>query len=91
MYTSPLWSKSVYITSDSDLVKDIIKISGNWKRTIQEKKRTRNALYGNQKEDKTEHILECQTVETVYKIRDNTPNQWAEVVKLYRQNKELRK
>ena len=29
--------------------------------------------------------------ETVYKIRDNTPYQWAEVVKLYRQNKELRK
>ena len=45
----------------------------------------------NQKEDTTEHVLECQTVETVYRIRDNTPNQWAEVVKLYRQNKELRK
>ena len=40
----------------------------------------------------TEHVLECQTVETVYKIKDNnTPNQWAEVVKLYRQNKEQRK
>ena len=36
----------------------------------------------NQKEDATE---------TVYNIRDNTPYQWAEVVKLYRQNKELRK
>ena len=34
----------------------------------------------NQKEDTTEHVLECQTVETVYRIRDNTPNQWAEVV-----------
>ena len=45
----------------------------------------------NQKEDTTEHVLECQTAETVYKIRDNTPNQWAEVVKLYIQNKEQRK
>ena len=36
-----------------------------------------------QKEDTTEDELECQTVETVYKIRDNIPNQWAEVVKLY--------
>ena len=35
--------------------------------------------------------LEGQTAETVYRIRDNTPNQWAEVVKLYKQNKELRK
>ena len=39
----------------------------------------------------TEHVLECQTTETAYKIKDNTPNQWEEVVKLYRQNKERRK
>ena len=54
----------------------------------------------NQKEDTAEHVLECQTAEhvlecqtaeTVYRISNNTPNQWAEVVKLYRQNKELRK
>ena len=39
-----------------------------------------------------EHVLVCQTTETVYKIKDNnTPNQWTEVVKLYRQNKEQRK
>ena len=44
-----------------------------------------------QKEDTTEHSLQCQTAKRVYKIRDNTPNQWAELVKLYRQNKELRK
>ena len=37
------------------------------------------------------HVPECQTAETVYRISDNTPNQWAEVVKLYRQNKEQRK
>ena len=43
------------------------------------------------KEDTTEHVVECQRAETVYKIRDNTSNQQAEVVKLYRQNKELRK
>ena len=42
--------------------------------------------------ERKEHVLECQTAETVYKIKDNnTPNQWAEVVKLYRQNKEQRK
>ena len=45
----------------------------------------------NQNEDTTENVLECQTAETVYKIRDNTSNQWAEVVKLYRQDKEQRK
>ena len=45
----------------------------------------------NQKEDTAEHVLECQTTETVYRISNNTPNQWAEVVKLYKQNKELRK
>ena len=45
----------------------------------------------NQKEDKTEYALECQTAGTAYRIRDNTPNQWAKIVKLYRQNKELRK
>ena len=45
----------------------------------------------NKKEEITEHVLECQTAETLYRIRDNTPNHWAEVVKLYRQNKELRK
>ena len=45
----------------------------------------------NQKEDTTEQILECQTAKTVYKRRNNTPNQWTEVVKLYRQNKEQRK
>ena len=45
----------------------------------------------NQKEDTTERVLECQTAETVYKIRDNIPNQWAEVVNPYRQNKEQRK
>ena len=48
-------------------------------------------LISNQREDTTEYVLECQTAETVYKIRDNTPNQWPEVLKLYRQNKELRK
>ena len=45
----------------------------------------------NQKDNTTEHELECQTAETVYRIRDNTPNQWAELVKLYRKNKDLRK
>ena len=43
------------------------------------------------KEDTTERLLECQTAETVYRIRDKTPNQWTEVVTLCRQNQELRK
>ena len=38
----------------------------------------------------TEYVVECQTTQTVYRIKDNTPNQWADVVKLYRQSKELR-
>ena len=29
----------------------------------------------NGKEDTTEHVLECQTAETVYRIKDNPPNQ----------------
>ena len=45
----------------------------------------------NGKEDTTEHVLECQTAEKVCRIKYNTPSQWTEVVKLYRQNKELRK
>ena len=89
------WERKEYIrTCDSDLVKDIIKIRLHmWelkKKTIQEKKRTQNALYAI-KRDTTEHVLDCHTAETVYKIRDNTPNQWAEVVNLYIQNKQLRK
>ena len=28
----------------------------------------------NQKEDTTEHMLECQTAQRVNRIRDNTPN-----------------
>ena len=38
----------------------------------------------NEKEDTTEHVLECQTTATVYRIKDSTPNQWVEVVKVYR-------
>ena len=33
----------------------------------------------NGKEDTTEHVLECETAETVYRIKGNTPNQWAKV------------
>ena len=94
MYTSPLWSKSVYITSNSDLVKDIIKIRLHiWKlkKNYPREEEDTKCPICNQKEDTTERVLQCQTAETVYKIRDHTPNQWAEVVKLYRQNKELRK
>ena len=86
--------KECIATCDSNLIKDIIKIrlhmwelEKNYPREEDTKCPIRN-----QKEGRTEHVLlECQTTETVCKIRDYTPNQWAEVVKLYRQNKELRK
>ena len=45
----------------------------------------------NEKEDIAEPVLECQTAEIVYTIKANTPNLWAEVVKVYRENKKLRK
>ena len=35
--------------------------------------------------------IECQTAEADYRIKENTPNQWEELVKLYRKNKELRR
>ena len=87
------WEIKEYIaTCNSDLVKDIMKIRLHmWelkKNYLREEEYTTEEVHN---EDTTEHVLECQTTETVYRIRDNTPNQWAEVVKLYRQNKELRK
>ena len=89
------WERKEYLTTcDSDLVKDIIKIRLHiWelKKNYPREEEDTECPVCNQKEDTTEHIRECQTAETVYKTRDNTPNQSAEVVKLYRQNKELRK
>ena len=41
-------------------------------------------LISNEKEDTTKPVLECQTTATVYRIKDNTPNQWVELVKVYR-------
>ena len=87
------WERKEYRTCDSDLVKDIMKIRLHmWelKKNYPREEDTKCTIC-NQKEDTTEHVLDCQTAETVYKIKDNTPNQWAEVVKLYRQNKEQRK
>ena len=85
------WERQEYIaTCDSDLVKDIIKIRlhmGELKNNYPREE----IPHMQAKADTTEHVLECLTAETVYRIRDNTLNQWEEVVKLYRQNKELRK
>ena len=80
------WERREYITTyDCDLVKDIKKIRLHmWelkKNYPREEEDTKYPIC-NQKQDTTEHALECQTAETVYKVRDNTPNQWAEVVKL---------
>ena len=77
------WERKEYTkTCDSDPVKEIVKIrlhmwelKKNYPREEEDSKCPRC----NQKEDTTEHVLECQTTETVYKIRDNTPNQWGEV------------
>ena len=89
------WERKEYITtSDSDLVKDIIKIRlymWELKKNYPREENYTKCPICNQKEDTTEHVLECQTAKTLHKIRDNTPNQWAEVVKLYRENKELTK
>ena len=90
------WERKEYITTcDSDLVKDIIKIRLHmWelKKNYPREEEDTKCPICNQKEDTTEYVLECQRTETVYKIKDNnTPNQWAEVVKLYRQNKKQRK
>ena len=89
------WERKEYIaTCDSDLVKDIIKIRLYlWelkKNYPREEEDIKCPIY-TQREDTTDHVLECQITEAVYRISDNIPNQWAEVVKLYRQNKELRK
>ena len=45
----------------------------------------------NRKGDTKKHLLECKTTETVYRIQNNTPNQWAKVIKLQIQNKKLTK
>ena len=89
------WERKEYITTcHSALVKGIIKIRLHmWelKKNYPREEEDTKCPICKQKEDTKEHVLECQTAETVYKIRNNTPNQWAEIVKLYRQNKELRK
>ena len=41
----------------------------------------------NGKEGTAHHVLECQTAETVYRIKHNTHNQYVEVLMIYRQNK----
>ena len=77
------WERQEYIaTCDSDLVKDIIKIrlhTGELKNNYPREE----IPHMQAKPDTTEHVLECLTAETVYRIRDNTLNQWEEVVKLY--------
>ena len=81
------WERKEYIaTCDSDLVKDIMKIRlhmSELKKNYPREEQDTKCPMCNQKEDTTEHVLECQTAETVYKIRDNTPNLWVEVVKLH--------
>ena len=70
--------KKKYITTcDSDLVKDVIKIRLHmWELKINylREEEDMKCPICNQTEDTTEHVLEYQTAETVYKIRDNNPN-----------------
>ena len=81
------WERKEYIaTCDSDLVKDIMKIRlhmSEFKKDHPREEEDTKCPMCNQKEDTTEHVLVCQTAETVYKTRDNTPNLWVEVVNLY--------
>ena len=42
---------------------------------LSKRKRGHKMPHIQSKEDTTEHVLECQRAETVYKIRDNTSNQ----------------
>ena len=80
------WGRKEYIAScDSDLVKDIVKLKLQmWelKKNYPREEEVMKCTICSQKEDTTEHMLECETAEAVYRIRDDTPNQWAEVVKL---------
>ena len=41
-------------------------------------------------EDTAKHVLQCQTAETLRWRKNNTPNQWEVVVKVYRQNRATR-
>ena len=43
------------------------------------------------KKDTAKHVLQCQTAETLHRRKNNTPNQWEVVVKVYRENKETNK
>ena len=77
--------KRMHNNMHSDLVKDIIKIRlymWELKKNYSREEEDSKCPICSQKKDTTEHVLEFQTAETVYKIRDNTPNQWSEVVKL---------
>ena len=80
------WRRKEYIaTCDSDRVKDIVKLRLHmWelKKNYPREEEDMKCPICSQKEDTTEHMLECQTAEAVYRIRDDIPNQWAEVVKL---------
>ena len=80
------WERKEYITTcDNDLVKNIIKIRLHmWELKKNYPRVEKDTKYPicNQKEDTPENVVECQTAETLYKMRDNTPNQWVEVVKL---------
>ena len=40
--------------------------------------------------DTAKHVLQCQTAETLRWRKNNTPNQWEVVVKVYRQNRATR-
>ena len=86
------WKRKV-TTCNNDLIKDIKIRLHMWelKKNYPREKENMKCPICNGKEDTAEHVIHCQTAETVYRIKDSTPNQWAEVVQVYRQNKELRK
>ena len=87
------WNRKEYIATWDSELKDIKIRLHMWKlkNNYPRKEKDMNCPICNGKENTTDHVLECQTTETVYRIKGNTPNQWKEVVKVYRQNKEIRK
>ena len=66
-------------TCDKGLVKDIINIRLHmWelKKIYPGKEEEMKCPICNEMKDTTDHMLECQRAETVYRIRDDTPTQW---------------
>ena len=72
------WERKEYIaTCDSSLVKDTVRIRlhlQELKKNYPRKEEDMKCPICNQKKDTREHVLECQTAKTVYRIREIPQN-----------------